>query len=227
MNGNKKKYYLFKMNTGMLNGISIILLILSLIIFYLIYLWKDLVITKNIMMLVMILMIPYFIFHEILHSISYSLNGADFKNITYGMHLEKGVLCCLCKQNISKQNILRSLLFPFLWIGIFTLIIGLLINGTTLIILSFLNISGCSGDLLMFKALSKINNFEYSEYDNPISFGIYTKEDLSSRKFLGLDYVGITDSLERKDLKKVTVSKHSIIFFIIYILIIILDYYIL
>ena len=106
MNGNKKKYYLFKMNTGMLNGISIILLILSLIIFYLIYLWKDLVITKNIMMLVMILMIPYFIFHEILHSISYSLNGADFKNITYGMHLEKGVLCCLCKQRINKRNIL-------------------------------------------------------------------------------------------------------------------------
>ena len=39
------------------------------------------------------------------YTISYVLNGADFKKVTYGAHLEKGVLCCLCKQNISKRDL--------------------------------------------------------------------------------------------------------------------------
>ena len=72
-------------------------------------------------------------------------------------------MCCLCKQNISKKNILISLLFPFIFIGVITYVIGVLFNNSVLIWLSILNISGCSGDLMMFLGLLRLKNFEYSE----------------------------------------------------------------
>ena len=62
-----------------------------------------------------------------------------------------------------------------------------------------MNISGCAADLTMFIALSKIKNFEYSEYDNPTAFGLYTSEDLSNKKFFGLKYVGTVDKFDRND----------------------------
>lgn len=165
-----------------------------------------------------LLMIPYLILHEILHSISYCLNGADFKNITYGAHLEKGVLCCLCKQNITKRNILISLVTPLVVIGVITYIIGIITNNLILVYLSIINISGCSGDIMMFASLLKLKNFEYSEYDNPMAFGIYTSEDLSKKKLLGLKYIGTENALKKENMKKISISKISIIFFIIYIL---------
>ena len=165
-----------------------------------------------------IFMLPYFALHEVLHSIGYVLNGADFKYITYGAHLEKGVFCCLCKQNVSKRCILISLLFPFFFIGVVTYIIGIVFNIPILILLSIMNIAGCSGDLIMFYSLSKLKNYEYSEYDDPISFGLYTEEDLSKKKLPCLKYVGTKDELERNDLKKISVSKTSIAIIIIYML---------
>ena len=210
----KKKYYLFEMKTGALNIVSLVLF------FGLLLLTGNLLQDQTIdlgdlMAKSLLFMIPYFVFHEILHSISYVLHGADFKNITYGAHLEKGILCCLCKQNVSKRNILTSLLYPFIFIGVITYIIGIVFNIPVLILLSIMNISGCSGDLSMFYSLSKLKNFEYSEYDDPTSFGLYTEEDLSNKKLPCLKFVGVKDDLERKDFKKVTISKTSIISFII------------
>lgn len=213
----KKKYYLFEMKTGPLNVVSILLMI------------GMIILTGNIMQeqtidimaisaQLFLYMLPYFALHEILHSIGYVLNGADFKYITYGAHLEKGVFCCLCKQNVSKRCILISLLFPFFFIGVVTYIIGIVFNIPILILLSIMNISGCSGDLIMFYSLSKLKNYEYSEYDNPISFGLYTEEDLSKKKLPCLKYVGTKDELERNDLKKITVSKSSIVIMIGFLL---------
>lgn len=207
----KKKYYLFEMNPNVLNLISIILLIIMIIITEFIY---EISINKN-MGLIVLLMIPYMILHEIIHSVSYVINGADFKNITYGAHIEKGILCCLCKQNVNKRNILISLLSPFILIGVITYIIGVITKNDILLWLSIINISGCSGDLMMFYSLSKLKNIEYSEYDNPIAFGIYTSEDLSQKKMIGLKYKGTKEKLEIKDLKKITISKISIISFIV------------
>ena len=152
---------------------------------------------------------------QIIHSVSYVINGANFKNITYGAHIEKGILCCLCKQNVNKRNILISLLSPFILIGVITYIIGIITKNDILLWLSIINISGCSGDLMMFYSLSKLKNIEYSEYDNPIAFGIYTSEDLSQKKMIGLKYKGTKEKLEIKDLKKITISKISIISFIV------------
>ena len=168
----KKKYYMFKMNMTFMNLFSIGLIILSFFIFYLIYGKNSFLILRGVYNPFILLYLPYLIFHELLHSLSYVIYGADFKKITYGAHLERGVLCCLCKQNITKKNILHSLLYPFIFIGIITLIIGLLINNPLLILLSLANISGCSGDLIMFYHLSRLHNYEFSEYNDPTSFGI-------------------------------------------------------
>lgn len=221
----KKKYYLFKMNMNFLNLFSIALLVLSGSIFYIIYRDNTLIILHKVYDYFILLYIPYLIFHELLHSLAYVLYGADFKNITYGAHLEKGVLCCLCKQNISKKNILHSLLYPFVIIGVITLIIGIIINNPLMILLSLANISGCSGDLIMFYHLAKLQNYEFSEYDNPTSFGIYTIDDLSKTKMFGLTYVGKKDKLERNDLNKVVISKASIILLIGFYLLIGLSLY--
>lgn len=175
----KNKYYIFKMNSMILNIISIIIFIIMCTITYLIYKEKiyDMVVLS--MAISVLLMIPYLILHELVHSFSYVIHGANFKNIIYGIHLDKGIMCCLCKQNITKKNILFSLLYPFITIGVVTYILGILLNNYILIILSIVNISGCSGDLIMFYDLLKIKNFEYSEYDDPMAFGLYSSNDLS------------------------------------------------
>ena len=211
----KKKHYLFEMNLTVLNIISLILffgMVLLTLLFYkigVIHNWNYSV------GLIFILMIPYLVLHELLHSLSYVLHGADFKNITYGAHLEKGVLCCLCKQTISKKNILISLIYPFFWIGVCTYVLGICIDSPLLIALSVVNISGCAGDLIMFLDFLFLKNFEYSEYDNPVAFSLYSSRDLSKKKLFGLKYVETVNSLKIKDLKKVTISKTSIILFVI------------
>ena len=212
----KKKYYLFKMNMNFLNLFSIILIFICLGIFYLIYKDNTLEIFHDIYIPFILLYVPYLILHELFHSLAYVIYGASFKNITYGMHLEKGVLCCLCKQNINKKNILHSLLYPFFFIGVLTLIIGIIINSPLLILLSLANISGCSGDFVMFYHLSRLDNFEFSEYDDPTSFGLYTKDNLENSKMFGLEYVGSKTKLEKNELKKVVVSKMSIVILLLF-----------
>lgn len=212
----EKKYYVYEMNGVTLQIISVIFLIIMLFITF--FFSNEITMTDKDFELIFLLIIPYLILHELLHSLAYVINGAKFKNITYGAHLEKGILCCLCKQNISKRNILISLLFPFVIIGVITYIIGTLTNNIVLIWLSILNISGCSADLIMFFDLLKLKDFEYSEYDNPMAFGLYTNKDLSKTKLFGLKYIGETKSLEKNNMKKISISKFSIITFIIFII---------
>ena len=207
----KKKYYMFKMNMTFLNIFSILLIIVCGFIFYLLYQNQTLEIFDRVYIPLVILYVPYLMLHELFHSLGYVLFGADFKNITFGVHLEKGVLCCLCKQNINKKNIIFSLLFPFFFIGIVTLILGIIINSPLLVLLSLTNISGCSGDIIMFYHLIKLNNFEFSEYDDPTSFGLFSSEDLSKRKMFGLNYVSTKNKLNCSIDKKVVISKKSII----------------
>ena len=214
----KNKYYMFRMNIELLNIFSLLLIAFLCFIYFLIYCNQSLEVLYGNINLVLLLYVPYLLLHEILHSIAYVIHGAKFKNITYGMHLEKGLLCCLCKQNISKKNILFSLLYPFFFIGIVTLFIGIILNIPVLVILSLLNISGCMGDFVMFYYLFKLKDYEFSEYDDPIAFGLYTDHDLSKEKMIGIDFVEVKENLERGDLRKVVVSKESVIFFALYYL---------
>lgn len=215
----KGKYYLFEMDMTVLNVLSLVLffVMVAITIFFhkigIIHNWNYS------LGIILILMIPYLILHEILHSIAYVLHGADFKNITYGAHIEKGILCCLCKQNVNKRCILTSLLYPFVIIGVITYIIGICFDLPILTALSIVNISGCAGDLVMFFGFKSLQNFEYSEYDDPTAFGLYSTDDLSKKKLFGLKYVDTKTKLDIQDLKKISISKSSIICFIVIILV--------
>ncbi len=70
----------------------------------------------------------------------------------------------------------------------------------------------------MFNFFIKLKNYEYTEFDDPISFALYTSEDLSTKTPFGLKYIECTDTVKREELKKVTISKLSIIVFIILII---------
>ena len=220
----KEKTYLFEMKVGTLNIVSLIFFAVLVLITILIMLLSGnvLKISDSDMTLVFILLIPYLIIHEILHSIGYVVNGAKFKNITYGVHLEKSILCCSCKQEINKKNILWSLMYPFLFIGVITYIIGLVFNLPVLIVLSIANITGCSGDIIMFYDFLKIKKFKFFEYDNPLAFGIITSENMEDKKLFGLRMIGEEKIVQTID-KKISVSKSSFILFAIYLAFILID----
>lgn len=202
-----------------MNGIP--LQLISIVIFFTLLLVTSsvapIITTIEELWLIFFLIIPYLLLHEFLHAIAYVINGANYKNITYGIHFEKGIMCCLCKQNISKKNILISLLFPFVLTGLVTYVIGFLINSPVLIWLSVLNMTGSSADLIMFFDLLRIKNFEYAEFDNPVAFGIYTTQDLSHKKLFGLKYIGKTNELLQKDLKKFYISRISVIIILMFL----------
>ena len=218
----KERIYFYEMKQISLNILTTILFIALIILTFLIK--KDIKISIDYdinLFYTTLLLIPYFILHEILHAIGYIINGAKFKNITFGIHLEKSVFCCSCKQNINKKTVLWSLAFPFLFIGVVTYIIGIIFNKGILIALSIANLSGCSGDLIMFWNFLKIKNFKFFEYDNPVGFGVITNENLENRNFWGLkqlDEKNFTQTIN----KKISVSKISIIILLIYFIIIFL-----
>ncbi len=205
----KKKYYLFRMKPGIISILSCIILVIIVVIT--LFIKKTIIIDFNNLntFLFFISLIFYLGLHEVLHSIAYVLGGAKFKKITYGIALELGVLYCLCKQNITKKNILVSLMFPLVFIGIITYIISIKYNLPLLMFLSIFNISGCSGDIIMFIFISRIKNIEFSEMDDPISFALYSNDDLSKKSIWGIEYIECKDKIDRNDLQKVKVSSTS------------------
>lgn len=216
MEKKSKKYYLFEMEMLPLNVVSVVLLFLMILVTYVIdneFFQTSLNYIIESFVIFFPLMIGFMVIHEILHSVAYCIFGGKFKNIIYGIELEKGVFYCLCKQNINKLNILNSLLYPLFYIGVVTYIIGFVFNEPLLLWLSIFNISGCSGDILMFIFMSKLNrDIEFTELDDCTSFAIYSEEDVSKYNHFGLKYKGCYDSVERNNLKKINISKFSYIF---------------
>ena len=89
-----------------------------------------------------------------------------------------------------------------------------------LFLLSIFNLSGCIGDIVMFIFISRLpKNIKFSEFDDPTSFAILSSEDLSDRKPFGLKYERTVSTLEKNDMKRLRVSKKSIIFMIFLLII--------
>ena len=221
-NKDNKKYYIFKMNMNVLNIFSFVLLGIVIGISILIYkdFWKEYTDNFFKMGLFLLAFFGYMILHELLHALSYIIHGAKSKNITFGIHLEDNILCCLCKQDITKKNILMSLLYPFFFIGIVTYVIGAIFKLPMLFLLSIFNLSGCIGDIVMFIFISRLpKDIKFSEFDDPTSFAILSSEDLSDRKPFGLKYERTVSTLEKKDMKRLRVSKKSIIFMVFLLII--------
>ena len=218
---NKKKYYLFSLNMTILNIFSFFLLFLFIGLaiitdkeFFLdsiIYIFES----KRVLM-TFILIFGYMILHELLHSLAYYLYGAKYKNIIYGIQLEKGIFYCLCKQNIRRKNILNALFFPLFYIGIMTFILSFILDSSYLLILSIFNISGCAGDIMTFLFISKLDReIEFSEFDDTTSFAIYTDKEINEKKHFGLKYIKSVSEIKRDDLQKIRISKASYIIIVL------------
>lgn len=223
MTKDSKKYYIFEMNMTILNVLSLVLFIGLMALSFLLAPATANLFNIDLVVL-LIFYVGYMILHELLHSLGYVLNGASFKKVVYGAYLEKGVFYCLCKQDISKRNILISIMFPLVFIGIITYVIALVFDLPTLLYLSLFNIAGCIGDIIMFVYLVKLNkDIKFTEFDNPIQFAIHSSEDVSKIKHFGLDFIKETDTVPRTDLKKVSISRGSIIIALIFVAILIIN----
>ena len=206
----KKRYYLFKLNLTTLNILSIIIFVFMLIISSLFFEFNIMNLSNNWFGLLFWYLVYAFI-HEVLHAFSYVVNGAKFNKVTFGILLEKGILYCLCKQNISKKNILISSVCPRVVIGFVTYIISIIYNLPFLMFMSILNIAGSAGDIMTFMYLRKIKSFEFTEMDDPTMFALYSSKDVSKIKHFGLKFVGRQESIKRQDFKKIDISIVSIL----------------
>ena len=224
----KKEYYVFKINLKMLNIVAnllfIFLFVLLLIFFPNIIIGFFEYSEKLYFCLVLLpIMMLYFAMHEIFHAIGYILYGAKLNKLTFGMELEKGVFYCLCKQDITRKNILHSVLFPFFYLGVVTLIISLIFELPLLAILSLLNISGASADIMYFIFLIKLpKDIKFSELDDGTAFAILSDTDVSKIKHIGLDFIEKKEKVERKDFKRLKISKLSYVVLIISILLLVI-----
>ena len=226
MSKDKLNYYTYNLDMKILNILAIILFII--IIFLMIILKIDFSgITKYNMGFLIITLIIWLIFHEILHGIGFSLfKSVNKKNIVFGMSLEKGVFYCMCKEKISRKIIFTSLLFPVTIIGIITLIVGILFSNDLLIYLSISNIIGSIGDIIMSIYFYKCpKDIIYLDLDDCTSFTVLSKKDLSNISVPGIKLIsnGIyNNQMIAKDKRRLVISKSSwIILIIIFILILI------
>lgn len=161
--------------------------------------------------LFMIVMMIWLLLHEVIHGVSYVFYGANYKNIKYGVVLEKGILYCKCGEYIDKKNILWSVINPFIYIGVVTLLLGFAFESIWLIALSLINISGACADILMFLFfIRRDKNMKFREIKDSSTFVLKTTEDLTDKKFFA---VKLKEELENDNFKEkdklITITKFS------------------
>ena len=166
-----------------------------------------------------ILIFMWLIIHELLHGVGFLIfKEVKFKNLTFGMFLEKGIFYVMCKQNIRRNVILTSLCFPVVIIGIVTLIVGMFINNFMLVYLSIINIVASIGDIVMIIYFLKVpRDVIYLDLDDPTSFTVVSDKDLSSVKAVGI-YMVDSNKYDKKmcakDKRRIIISKWSYILLI-------------
>lgn len=215
------KYYKYSMNMLFLNIFSLCLFIP----FYIIILFMGYGSFLDLRCLVLYFF--WMFLHEFLHGVGFSLSGVNHNKIVYGAALEKGIFYCMCKDRISKKGIIVSLLFPFTLIGVFTLIIGMVLNIPVLVILSFFNIAGCAGDLAMFFSFLRLPSFDYCDLDDCTGFILVSDNDLSKYKLFGLNLIESGDyssSIKASDYRKFTISKLSWLLFGVMVIFLIISF---
>lgn len=211
------KYYKYKIKLGVGNIFASIILILLLILLYFTFDNYYFNLTYN----KVLIMIGYFILHELLHYIGYLINkNVKNKDLCLGMCLEKGVMYCRCTNEISRTAVMISLLTPFTVIGIISLIISYIFDMPFLAFLSVSNIAGSYFDILMFIQMLKMpKDIKFAEYDECDAYYIISNKDLTNIKTKGISLVE-TDKynkikLKSKDNKRIEISIFSIIILII------------
>ena len=211
------KYYKYKIKLGVGNIFASIILILLLILLYFTFDNYYFNLTYN----KVLIMIGYFILHELLHYIGYLINkNVKNKDLCLGMCLEKGVMYCRCTNEISRTAVMISLLAPFTVTGIISLIITYIFDMPFLAFLSVSNIAGSYFDILMFIQMLKMpKDIKFAEYDECDAYYIISNKDLTNIKTKGIFLVKTEsinkDKLKSKNNKKIEISIFSIIILII------------
>lgn len=217
-----KKAYVYKMNLVPANLLGLVVLILLLALTSALNIDLLSVFNDLPFILILALLILYMLLHELLHGIGYRITGSKSNKIKYGVELEKGILYTLVLEEVPKKNILVSLQMPFVIIGIITYILGYILNIPLLILLSIFNLMGASMDLVMFIYISKIKDVHYAETKASNEFILISKEDLTKKKSLFFRITEVKnykkdDYIIKLD-NKITITKASIIFTIIYLI---------
>lgn len=220
------KYYIYKLDLIFLNVMAIVVLGIMVVLTH--FLTGNFDFITDVNLNYFLFLVGWLILHELLHGVGFlSLGKVKNKNVVLGAELEKGIFYCMCKQKISKLNILISLLYPLVLIGIVTYVIGLIMGNNLLIFLSIVNISGAVGDMVMtYDILVMPNDIMYLDLDDTTSFTILSKKDLNKKKYLGIELDGYgeyTDKIKAKDYTKFKISKGSVWFFIIFLILIIIS----
>lgn len=221
MSKNDKKAYIYKMSLVPGNILCIVIFILAMIpgIIFKVSVFDNKINT----FLLFLLLILYLWCHELLHGFGFIIGGAKRKNVKYGICLEKGIFYCMACQELTKINILISLLMPFFVIGIVTYVIGIILNLPLLIFLSIVNISGASMDLAMFFYILRLpKSTTYSESGKPDQFVLISDTDLKKKKSL---FLKVIEEKEYKvedyiytDVKRLDITKKSIILIVLFLL---------
>ena len=215
-----RKYYKYEINTTFANILCIIITIIATV-----PVWNIIVDTifnieyKYIGIFFFIYIIWMFL-HEALHGIGHMVCGVKINELSFGALLEKSILFCLVRREVSKKNILISLIFPFIFIGLITYIIGILINCPLLIILSILNIGGACMDIIMFIQFIKLgSDITYIEPGDGTSFYIMSNNEIKKLVGLTKKEEGIYQERMFSNLnnKFIDVSKISIIIMILFV----------
>ena len=156
-----------------------------------------------------------FSFHELLHGIGFRFFGkAESKNINYGISLEKGVLYCSCKEEISKIGILVSLALPLIFLTMVPTLTGILLDINILLYIGIVNLLGASFDIVLFIDIIKFpKDIKYKDLDDEMSFILISNYDLRKYKNLGIkiSYVDNYDNelIKSNNIKKIKISKFS------------------
>lgn len=217
-----KKAYVYKMNLVPANFLGLVVFILLLVLTSALNIDLLSVFNDLPFILILALLILYMLLHELLHGIGYRITGSKSNKIKYGVELEKGILYTLVLEEVPKKNILVSLQMPFVIIGIITYILGYILNIPLLLLLSIFNLMGASMDLVMFIYISRIKDVHYAETKASNEFILISKEDLTKKKSLFFRITEVKDYKKDDYIikldNKITITKASIIFTIIYLI---------
>ena len=222
-----KKYYKFELDMVKTNIVALLLLIPYITVGIIFKEFFGTLFGVDNFLVFFILMIIYFIIHELCHGLGYSLFAKDKKNIKYGIALEKGVIYAMCQENISKKGAIVSLIMPLLLLTIIAIPIGIILNFSILVELALINLMGAAGDILMLNLIRKLpSDAEYIDYNTDIGAFFLSEKDLTDIKSIAMKCTksGIhKETLIDKSYKKLNVTKTSKIIIIIIVGVFLLD----
>ncbi|MCK4799851.1 DUF3267 domain-containing protein [Candidatus Parcubacteria bacterium] len=95
------------------------------------------------------------ILHEALHALVFRIEGAKKEEVKFGIKWWTIIPAPYvhCDAELKVSSFKRSLIVPFIVLGLVPLVIGLIIGSGVVVLLGMIMIPGSVGDLLMFKLL--------------------------------------------------------------------------